>query len=195
MLFIRPTVFHGKHWMTLKQFSNAEEATAYDEWKENWYTLLRPALFLAVREMDEILWISLYKPRDCSAFESGLYNHLITNIRNEIEKDLLDGDTLRQTMWRGDEDWPEEEWEDAAGDDLEMYVPESMISPDNTEEQATDNMLLQEIKDYLDDEEWLILTVEYGEDESLAETLGISVNALNTRRNRIRKRVLVLFEE
>jgi len=60
--------------------------------------------------------------------------------------------------------------------------------------EALDRVLLQEIKEYLDDEEWRILTGEYGEDKKLADALGIKVDALRKRRERIRKRVKILFE-
>lgn len=193
-LFVRPTIFHGKHWSSLRRIVNIVEANDYNSWKEQWYLLLRPALFLAICDIDDDDWNSLWVPEECSVFECGLYNHLVTAVRGEIEQSLLDGGTLRQVLIRDEQEWPEEEREDARGDVLEAYIPDSAISDDDTEDQAMANLLVQEIQEYLDDDdEWVILTSDYGYDDDLAAELGIQVDALRKRRERIKKRIDILF--
>ena len=193
-LFTQVSVFHGGRWATLCMIVENRRKDLAIRTESVWYDLVQPEMFLAIRGMDEATWDRLWNTIECDRYDSGLYRYLINHLIRGIERDLLNGTTLAQELLREEQEWPDDDWEDDTGDDLETYIPENMIAPNNTEEEAMNNLLLQEIRDYLNDEEWLILTANYGEDESLAETLDISVNALNTRRNRIRKRVLILFE-
>jgi len=193
-LFTQVSVFHGGRWATLCMLVESRRDDLTIRTKEAWYDLVRPEMFLAIREMDEVTWDRLWHTTECDRYESDLYRYLINHLIRGIERDLLNGTTLDQELLREEQEWPDDDWEDATGDELETYIPENMIAPNNTEEEAMNNMLLQEIRDYLDEDEWLILTGDYGEDECLAETLGVKVGTLRMRRNRIRKRVLILFE-
>lgn len=194
-LFTQVSVFHGGRWATLCMLVESRRDDLTIRTKEAWYDLVRPEMFLAIREMDEATWDSHWNAIECDRYDSTLYWYLINRLIRGIERDLLNGTTLDQELLRGEQEWPDEDWADASGDELDTYIPENMIAPNNTEEEAMNNILLQEIKDYLDHDEWLILTGVYGDDPELAESLGISVAALHTRRNRIRKRVLILFAE
>jgi len=193
--FSQVSVFHGGRWGTLRTVVETRERGILLNGKDKWYELLRPELFLAIMEIDEEKWAELWKPLECDRYDSRLYWYLINHLIRGIERDLLNGTTLGQELRRDEQEWPDGERIDGAGDDLDTYIPESMIAQDNTEKKALNRIFLREIKEYLDDEEWRILTGEYGEDRKLAETLGIKVDALRKRRERIRKRVKILFEK
>lgn len=185
--FSHVALFFGDVWNTLKQRSNV-----IVQCDDDWYNLVRPALFLAIMEVPNLEWKCLWNREQC-CFANELYRHLMNATRREIEMFLLDGLTLEQELFRNEAELPIVEW-DSDDDEFDSIVPDSMISPDNTEEQALARMTLEKIQEYLDEEEWIILTADYGDDPKLAETLGINVGALRMRRNRIRNRILILFE-
>ena len=188
--FSNIAVFYGESWSTLRQIVENRQDGLCIGTKAAWIELAMPEIFLAIREMPEEIWAwgVLAALGETNSYKNDLYCHLINAIRAGIERHLLDGVTLSKEIGRNEDEWPE------LLDNDETYIPGALISQDNTEEQAMDNMLLQEIRDYLDDEEWTILTADYGADDELAEALGINIAALHTRRSRVRKRVKILFE-
>lgn len=185
--FSHVALFFGEVWNTLKQRSNA-----IVQCNDDWYNLVRPALFLAIMEIPDSRWSEMWD-ETIPCFANNLYRYLMNKTRREIEIFLLDGTTLREEERRDEEEWPIEEW-DSDDDKFDNIVPDNMISPDNTEEQALAKMTLEKIQEYLNEEEWLILTADYGMNDELAESLGISNETLRKRRERIRKRVLILFD-
>ena len=186
--FSNVAVFYGDTWSRLRKIAESRQQGLHLGTKSAWVELAMPEIFLAIKEIPEDTWTSLMTMKETNNYRNQLYVYLIKSVRAGVERSLLDGIRLHQEVLRDEDEWPE------LPDDDESYIPDEFISSDNTEEQAMDNILLQEIKDSLDEDEWLILTSDYGDDPRLAESLGIGVGALRMRRNRIRKRVLILFK-
>ena len=186
--FSNVAVFYGETWSHVRRIAESRQSGLQLGTKDAWKDLARPELFLAIREIPEDAWLVLIASEEANNYRNPLYRHLVKTMRAGIERFLLDGVRLEQEIFRDEDEWPE------LSDDDETYIPNALISKDNTEEQAMNNILLQEIRDYLDDEEWLILTADYGMNDELAKSLGISNETLRKRRERIRKRVLILFD-
>lgn len=186
--FSHVALFFGEVWDTLR-----ERSLAIISCDNDWYDLVRPALFLSIMEIPDIQWKHLWDDTQLR-FANILYRYLMNATRREIETFLLDGLTLEQELFRDEAELPVIEW-DSDDDEFDNVVPESMISPDNTEEQALNNILIQEIKDSLSDMEWIILTNDWGNDTLLAQELGLSgSNAVKQRRKRIREKIQKEFE-
>jgi len=101
--FPRGVVFHSQRWELLREHYRryCEEAGYSPQNGEAWHSLGRPALFAAIRDAPDD------KP-------IGEYPHFLRReARKEIERTLLDGETLDEHLGRGGVPMPEEETPEA----------------------------------------------------------------------------------
>ena len=88
--FSHVALFFGEVWNTLKHRSQVVISC-----DDDWYDLVRPALFLSIMEMSDLEWKHLWDDTQL-CFANTLYRHLMNATRREIEMFLLDGSTLRE---------------------------------------------------------------------------------------------------
>lgn len=175
-LLDRQAIFYWDRWIVLCDYAKANGSDVDFTGKEAWYELLRPALFLAIHNTTDTKWESLMEEQLFDVHESRLFLYLRSAIRAEIETFIFNGATLSQHTSRVC--------------DVPEYVLENVEAPQNTETQAETEILLGQIRDELDEDEWLIVTTtDYGDGRELANDLGITEEALRKRRQRIRERL------
>jgi len=188
-LFTRMTTFWGNSWNVL--YRRVEERgvvgvpiSGVDAWKD----LLRPTLFLAIREMSIDLWNGLFDddmrrlPQHHE--ESSLYTHLRNEARAGIELFLLDGNKLAGDVRREEESWPM-----VYDEDTDEMVPYDPIGEDDTEEEALVNVFAHQIMSELSEKDIDILIADHGDGLELSEKYGMSEEAIRTRRTRLIKKL------
>jgi len=130
-LFSNVAVFYGNGWAQMRYLAESRQEGLCLGTKDTWKELARPALFLAICEIKEDSWNNLLMKKERNSYKNDLYIYLVNTLRAEIERFLLNGTTLSQERYRDEDEWSGLD----AGNDNEMYVPNAMLSSDNTEKE------------------------------------------------------------
>jgi len=184
-VFSRIAVFFGDSWIELCYQASRMGKTIFSNNPNQYHALLRPAIFLVLCELSQEGWDRLRAEDDyCTeydyCYDCETYVSLCNKIRREIEKDLLDGVTLRQHSGREEDAWPTEE-NDPSEPDQDAFIDEEV----DVEDEALNNILLDKIRGMVNDEEWDIITAEHGDGPELAKRYGVSVEVIWKRRERL----------
>ena len=149
--FARPSIFFTTRWFKLVQLVDNKIANMRLRNNETWETLVMSALILSIAEMDDDEFDTLYctdiekAPMDRE--DSCLYRALRNLVANEIQKDLLDGNTVYEYTHR-EVEWPESPDEDDDGPPYDMFADDESI-----EDTAFRNLILEQAKDMVSEME------------------------------------------
>jgi len=188
-LFSHVSTFYGDSWEELCFQASRMGKDIFYKNPEQYNELLRPAIFLVVCGLPQEEWNRIRtKDSWCIEYErrydSATYVYLCNQIRREVERDLLDGVTLWQHNEREEEGWPAEVG-DSTEPDVDAFVDEEV----DVEEEALNNILLEQIHGMVNDEEWDIITSSHGDGPELAEKYGVTESAIRSRRQWVIERL------
>ena len=186
-LFSKRALFFDNSWNVLCGYAEyrGRDVRKYDT---DWYReLLSPALFLVVSEIPQAQWDNLREEdNNCTEYEywhdCETYKYLCNAISTEIQRDLLDGLTLKQRRRLEKE---REDEGDPPEPDFDTLVDEEL----DVEEEALNNILLDQVRGMVNDEEWEIITASHGDGPELAEKYGVTESAIRSRRQWVIERI------
>ena len=172
--FTQQSIFHSNHWTKLVAIVDDKLPDMKLYSKETWYELATPALYMSIREMKESVFERLFdedfRQLPIDREFSGLYRLLRNLVANEIQKDLLDGNTIYEYTHR------EVEWPESPEEDDDDPVCDMFPDKDSVEDTVLDGLVLDQVRDIVSDMEWEIITAEHGDGPMLAEKYGTTVN-------------------
>jgi len=187
LLFSRVALFYKDSWSKVCFQAARAGKEIYHNNPEQYNELLKPAIFLALCELPQEEWEELRAEDEyCTEYEhrydSVTYSYLCNRVREEIEKDLLDGATLFRHVGKKEDEWPIDDFSEL---DQDAFTDEEV----DVEDEAINNILLDKIRGMVNDEEWDIITAEHGDGPELAEKYGVTESAIRSRRQWVIERV------
>jgi len=189
--FTQQSIFHSNHWAKLVMIVDNKMTGIRLNSKETWYELATPALYMSIREMKESTFEGLYdedfRQLPIDREFSGLYRLLRNLVANEIQKDLLDGNTIYEYTHR-EVEWPESPDED---DDNPAY--DVFPDKDSIEDIAMDNLVLEQVRYMVSEMEWEIITAEHGDGPALAEKYDTTEGNIHQIKFRVINRLQEVF--
>jgi len=174
--FPRRLVFYGKRWHTvLSQAFQIQRGDA--SFEVAWQQLAQPALFMAIRNM----------PGSTALGE--IYPLVWREVRKEIERTLLHGQTLDQYLGRDEAEWP-------ADDSPEALALEAALAEDLGELADLRIDELAALQNLPQTQAKALLAPTLGvEDSELAATDDVTQAAIRKRRQRGKRKIREILGE